>query len=29
MASTAAVVFILAAVANALGPERHGVKFGE
>lgn len=29
MASTALVVFILAAVANAVGPERHAVKFGE
>ncbi|HTS28090.1 MAG TPA: MFS transporter [Bryobacteraceae bacterium] len=29
MAGTAAAVFILAAVANALGPERHAVKFGE
>ena len=29
MASTAAVVFVMAAVANALGPERHGVRFGE
>ncbi|MBZ5618593.1 MAG: MFS transporter [Acidobacteriia bacterium] len=29
MASTAAAVFIMAAAANALGPERHRVKFGE
>ncbi len=29
MASTAAVVFLLAAGANAVGPERHAVRFGE
>ena len=29
MSTTAAIVFILAAVVAALGPERHGTKFGE